>query len=328
MMELTPKNIRQWSRLGPRGVFGQAILAIAPDFPHMITMSADLGSSSGLERFKATYPKQFLNAGIAEQNMIGVASGLAKEGFVVFATSFSPFIAMRASEQIRMNLGYMKLNVKAVAIGSGISMGFLGNSHFGIEDMAVMRAIPNLTVVSPADCAEVVKLVRAAAEFTGPMYIRLTGTANCPIVYKDDYQFKIGKADIVKQGEDVALIACGSMVYQALQAAELLAQKGIQADVINMHTIKPIDTDCLDQLIKHNKPMVSLEEHTVIGGLGSAIAEYLSPKINRPPHLIIGIQDKYIKTGDYQYMLEQQKLDSQSISTQVINFMKKIKSSN
>lgn len=198
MFEITPSNARQWSRIGSRGVFGQAILSVAETHPEMMVLSADLGNSSGLDRFKKTFPDQFLNTGIAEQNMIGIAAGMAKEGFNVFATSFAPFITMRAAEQVRMNLGYMEMNVKAVSIGSGVSMAFLGNSHYGIEDVSVMRSIPNITVVSPADCAEIFKVVEAAANHQGPMYIRLTGAVGNPPVYTEDYEFKIGKAIVLK----------------------------------------------------------------------------------------------------------------------------------
>jgi transketolase len=321
-MEITSRTAREWSRLGPRGLFGLAILSIAEDNPNLMVMSADLGSSSGLERFKNSYPDQFLNTGIAEQNLIGVAAGLAKEGCNVFATSFSPFIAMRASEQIRMNLGYMQMNVKAVAIGGGISMGFLGNSHFGIEDAAVMRAIPNMTVVNPADCAEIVKTVQAAAQFDGPMYIRLTGGPNNPIVYKEDYDFQIGKAVNLREGTDVLIVACGSMVSAALKAADVLAEQGVEANVINMHTLKPLDGDALNAALKKVPAIVTVEEHTVIGGLGSAVAEFMAPRRERPPHLMIGIQDRYIKTGEYNYMLEQEGLEYQSISDKISAFLK------
>lgn len=320
-MEINAKNVRQWSRLGSRGFFGQVILDIAPEHPDLLVMSADLGSSSGLERFRKTYPEQFVNAGIAEQNMVGVAAGLAKEGFNVFVTSFAPFMSMRAAEQVRMNLGYMHLNIKAVSIGSGIAMGFLGNSHFGLEDIAVLRAIPGLTVVSPADCAEVLKVVEAAASFDGPMYIRLTGAANTPIVYEDNYQFTLGKAITLREGKDVILIASGSMVYHSLNAAALLAEQGINATVVNMHTIKPLDTALLDQLLLRGVPLVTLEEHTIIGGLGSAIAEYLAPKRLKVPQLCIGLPDAYIDAGDYNYMLEQQGLTAVPLAQKIAGFL-------
>ncbi|MBL4603165.1 MAG: transketolase family protein [Emcibacteraceae bacterium] len=321
-MEITERNAKQWARLGPRGFFGQAMLDIAEGNPNIIAMSADLGSSSGLERFKTAYPDQFVNAGIAEQNMIGVAGGLAKEGFNVFATSFSPFIAIRAGEQVRMNLGYMHLNVKAVAIGAGINMGFLGNSHFGLEDLSLMRAIPKMTIISPADCGEVLKTVQAAANFDGPMYIRLTGDGTCKPVYLDDYDFQIGKSVSLREGSDVTIVACGSMVKESLDAADLLAEQGIEATVINMHTIKPLDHKALDIAAEGTPAIVTVEEHSTIGGLGSCVSEYMAPRKDRVPHLSIGLPDEYIKTGSYRWMLEQQGLLGTSICTKIADFLK------
>lgn len=320
-MEINPKTTRQWSRLGTRGFFGQAILSIADQHPELMVMSADLASSSGLERFKSSYPQQFINAGIAEQNMIGVASGLAKEGFNVFATSFSPFISMRASEQVRMNMGYMQLNVKAVSIGSGVGMGFLGNSHFGIEDAAVMRSIPNLTVINPADCAEVLKTVQAAANFSGPIYIRLTGTGSTPVVYQEDYSFSIGTAITLREGIDTTLIASGSMVHESLQAAEALSKLGVSARVINMHTIKPLDYSILDKVASEGNPFVTVEEHSVIGGLGSAVAEYMCAKKIKGNQLMIGIKDEFVETGSYQFMLNNLGLTGEKIAKQTYNFL-------
>jgi transketolase len=214
--------------------------------------------------------------------MIGVAAGLAKEGYCVFATSFAPFIAMRSGDQIRMNMGYMNLNVKAVAIGSGLSMGMLGNSHYGIEDLAVMRSIPNLTVVSPADCVEIVKTVYAASEYDRPMYIRLTGAANNPIVYTEDYDYEIGKAITLRDGSDISIIANGTMVYESLEAAKVLDEQGISSRVVNMHTVKPLDITVIDKAIATSRMIVTIEEHSIIGGLGSAIAEYKSECQNAP----------------------------------------------
>jgi transketolase len=318
MFEINQSNARQWSRIGSRGVFGQAILAVAEQHPEMMVMSADLSNSSGLDRFKKSYPEQFLNVGIAEQNMIGVAAGLAKEGYNVFATSFAPFITMRAAEQVRMNLGYMNMNVKAVAIGSGVSMAFLGNSHFGIEDAAVMRAIPNITVVCPADCAEIFKTVQAAANFKGPMYIRLTGAVGNPPVYTEDYAFEIGKAIVLREPTDVTLIATGSMVHESLEAAKLLDESGIKIGVINMHTIKPIDVNAIELALRHSKLIVTVEEHSVIGGLGSAIAEYKAAKRNSPPQLILGLPDAFDVTGEYRYLLERHGLVGSKIAQAVL----------
>lgn len=321
MLEINASNARQWSRLGSRGTFGQAVLALGERYPDLMVMSADLGTSSGLDRFKKTFPDRFLNVGIAEQNLVGMAAGLAKEGYNVFATSFAPFISMRAAEQIRMNLGYMEMNVKAVAIGSGVSMGFLGNSHYGIEDAAVMRAIPNMTVVCPADCAEIVKTVEAAAQFKGPMYIRLTGAVNNPPVYTEDYAFQIGRAITLREGADVTIIANGSMVHESLEAAKLLEEQGIAAGVVNMHTIKPLDTAAVDAACARSGLIVTVEEHSIVGGLGSAVAEYKTALRRAPPQLIIGLPDRFDKAGDYRYLLEKHGLVAQQIAQRIRTFM-------
>lgn len=322
MFEINPSNARQWSRIGSRGVFGQAILAVAEHHPDMMVISADLGNSSGLDRFKKTYPDQFLNIGIAEQNMIGVAAGLAKEGFNVFATSFAPFITMRAAEQVRMNLGYMGMNVKAVAIGSGVSMAFLGNSHYGIEDAAIMRSIPNITVVCPADCAEIFKTVQAAARFEGPMYIRLTGAVGNPPVYTEDYVFEIGKAVTLRNPSEVTFIAMGSMVHEALEAAKLLEQSGVLAGVVNMHTIKPLDVEALDLIFEKSQLIVTVEEHSVIGGLGSAVAEYKAAKRHAPPQLILGLPDTFEAAGDYYFLLERHGLVARRMASRVMDLVR------
>jgi transketolase len=228
---------------------------------------------------------------------------------------------MRSGEQIRMNLGYMNLNVKAVAIGSGVSMAFLGNSHYGIEDAAVMRAIPNMTVVCPADCAEIIKTVYAAAEFDGPMYIRLTGAVNNPPVYTEDYEFSIGKAITLKKGTDITIIANGTMVYESLDAARILQEQGISSTVVNMHTLKPIDTAVIDEAISFSKIIVTVEEHSIIGGLGSAVSEYKTKFKNAPPQLILGLPDIFGKTAEYKYLLEKYGLVGPKIAQSIQSFL-------
>lgn len=316
-MNINPSLARQWSRIGSRGVFGQAVLGVAGLHEDLLVLSADLGNSSGLDRFKAAHPERFLNTGIAEQNMIGVAAGLAKEGYNVFATTFAPFMSMRAAEQIRMNLGYMRFNVKAVAIGSGLAMGFLGNSHYGLEDLAIMRAIPGLTVVCPADCAEIFKVVEAAARFAGPMYIRLTGGVNNPPVYTADYDYAIGRAIVLRDGSDVAIMAHGSMVQRSLAAAEVLAQAGISASVTNVHTLKPLDVEAVDAAASTSRLLVTVEEHSRIGGLGSAVAEHLACRRERPPQLILGLPDAFGHAAEYEHLLRTHGLDAASIAASI-----------
>ena len=211
-MEIKDAEIKRWATMGARGTFGMGILKLYEEEPDFFVMSADLGSSSGLARFYNKYPEAFVNVGIAEQNLIGVASGLAKDGTAVFATSFAPFISMRASEQIRMNMGYMQLNVKAVGLGSGLAMNTLGVSHYGLEDVAVMRTIPGMTILCPADGLEIIKCIEAAKHKSGPVYIRLTGGAR--IIYESDFDYNIGESVIVKKGEKIDLIASGTILYQ------------------------------------------------------------------------------------------------------------------
>jgi len=313
----TETKILQWARLGSRAVYGQTLLELAGHDPSIIAISADLGNSSGLDRFKAAFPDRFINVGIAEQNMIGVASGLAKEGFTVFASSFAPFISMRSGEQIRMNLGYMRHNVKAVGIGSGLAMGFLGNSHFGTEDLAIMLAIPNVTVISPSDTTEVVKAVVQSSDFYGPVYIRLTGLPGDPLVNQSDYKFEIGKINRMVEGEQVSIIATGSMVAQAIGASRILSSFGISASVANMHTLKPVDSDYLLELIKKRVPIYTVEEHSIVGGLGSTVASFISEKDFSIPIRKIGIPDQYGQTGDYQFLKSIYGLTAEAIASRI-----------
>lgn len=304
MIEIKKNKAKLWSRLGARAVYGQAILEMAKQRDDFYVMSADLCQSSGLVRFKEEFPERFINAGIAEQNMVGIAGGLAKDGTSIFASSFSPFVTMRACEQVRMNMGYMQLNITTVGLGAGLIMSQLGNSHYGIEEASVMRAIPGMTVIEPCDGAEIMKAVEALCSYNKPAYLRLTGGSDLPVVYEEDFNFEIGKAIRIKEGKDIALVATGSMVYYAIKTAELLDQQGIDTTVIDMHTIKPIDTSCIDNLLDR-KLIVTIEEATTIGGLGSAVAEYLAPQKHKPSQLLIGIDDYFPHAGSYQYLLEE-----------------------
>lgn len=238
-MEFNNQNVLLWSRMNSRKTFGSVLTKIAPEYPNMMVLVSDVASSAGLSEFAERYPAQFLNVGIAEQNMIGVAAGLAKEKHCVFAVSFAPFASMRCYEMIRSYLGYMKLNVKVVGLASGLSMGVGGNTHYGLEDIAIMREIPNLAVLSPADCTETVKSILALINYQGPAYLRLTGIAGNPIVYKEDYSFEIGKGIVLKEGKDIAIIATGTAVYESQRAARLLQKAGISSTVVDMHTINP-----------------------------------------------------------------------------------------
>ncbi|TBC87985.1 transketolase (plasmid) [Rhizobium leguminosarum] len=315
MVELSSRNARTWSRIGPRAVYGQALTALATENENIIAMSADLGRSSGLDRFSKEYPDQFLNTGIAEQNMVGCAAGLARMGFDVFASTFAPFASMRASEQVRMNMGYMGEPVKLVALGSGLAMAYLGNSHFGLEDVAVMRTVPGLTIISPADCSEIYKTLEACVGFDQPVYIRLTGTPNAPVVYTEDYTFEIGKAVWLTPPREVMLISSGTTVGHCLLAAEKLKEADLDVGVLNMHTIKPLDAVALADVARHASTVFVIEEHTTVGGLGSAILDHYNASGMPFPRIIThGIPDRFVETGDYAFMLKAARLDGEGIA--------------
>lgn len=321
MIQITKRDAKLWSRLGARATYGMAIMEMAKQRDDFYVMSADLCQSSGLFKFREEFPDRFVNSGIAEQNLIGVAAGLAKDGTCIFASSFSPFVTMRACEQVRMNMGYMQLNVKTVGLGNGLIMAQLGNSHYGIEDGSVMRVIPGITVVNPADGVEIMKTVEALCDYPHPAYLRLTGGPGLPMVYEDDIDFQIGRAIQVHEGKDIAIIACGTMVYYAKQAAEILAEKGIEASVIDMHTIKPLDTAAVDAELS-KKLIVTVEEATIVGGLGSAVAEHLAIKKHKPAHLMLGIKDSFPHAGTYQYLLENCRLTGPLIAEDIENALK------
>jgi transketolase len=318
LLTFNSTNFRIWSKLGQRGsFFGIAVFEVVEQFHNVMILTADLAYLSGLERFINKHPDKFLNIGIAEQNMLGISSGLAQEGKIVFATTYASFICMRSCEQLRHYLGYMKSNVKIVGTGAGLAMTFSGNTHYAIEDLAIVRAIPNITILSPADATEAVKVALAAAEFNGPVYIRLTGGLNNPIVYKEDYNFEIGKAITITTEGDITIFATGTMVHNSLEAAKILKEKGMQARVVNIHTIKPIDTDSIDYANECSKLLVSIEEHSTIGGLGGTIAEFLSSQPNHTPLLRLGIADQFRHAGDYNYLLEQNRLLPEQIAQDI-----------
>ena len=241
MIEFNPKNIKRWMMLSTRNAFGTFLTELAADHPELFAMTADFTKSTGLAKFKEQYPNQFLSTGIAEQNMIALASGLASEGHNVFASSFASFVTTRCYEQVKINLGYMQHNVKLVGIASGLGVSHQGNTHFGLDDVSLMRAIPNMTIIVPSDCTEVAKATIALADFNGPAYLRLVGEGFIPIVNPDDYEFEIGKGIVKREGTDVLIIANGTMVNQSLKVAEELEKEDISAAVVNMHTVKPLE---------------------------------------------------------------------------------------
>jgi transketolase len=322
MFDSNKKLARGWSRMGPRAVYGQILYDLAKTNRNIMALSADLGRSSGLDRYSKEFPDQFLNVGIAEQNLIGIASGLARQEFDVFASTFAPFASLRAGEQVRMNMGYMQEPVRLVGLASGFSLGFLGNSHYGIEDVAVMRSIPGITIVSPADCFELYKCILASLSFSAPMYIRLTGGVNMPVVYDADYDFDILKADVLFEISDITVVSAGATLGFAKVAVEQLADEGSQVGLVNLHTIKPIDKKFIAQLKGKCTKLVVFEEHTIIGGLGSAIIDALDEAEIRSVQVVrCGVNDEYPKAGDYNYVLNTLGLDSIGIKNKLCELL-------
>ena len=318
---INEKNIKIWSTIGSRATVGIAALELAKTIDNLMVLTCDVSTSAGLDRFRKTYPEKYLDLGIAEQNMIGVAAGLASENFNVITTTFAPFQTMRCCEQIKVNIGYMKQKICMVGIASGLSLGTLGYTHCCIEDVGILRSIPGITIISPADSLETVKALQAAVKSKNPSYLRLTGSSNNPIVYKEDYEFKIGKSITLKEGKDITIFCAGSMVHQSLEAAKILETKNVSSKVVNMHTLKPIDKLAIDEA-RDCALIVSVEEHNVIGGLGSAIAEYKSGLEKFPRQLFLGVMDTYTKGGNYKFLQEKHRLTSDKIAEDILSNIK------
>lgn len=299
-------------KIATREAYGNALAEFGGD-ERILVLDADLSKSTKTECFKKKYPERFINMGIAEANMISTAAGLATCGKIVFASSFAMFAAGRAFEQVRNSVCYPNLNVKVCATHAGVSVGEDGATHQALEDVAIMRALPNMTVISPCDAVETRAAIKVAIDNYGPFYVRLGRLAVEEINDADTYKFELGKGVTLKEGTDVTLIATGLMVGEALKAQKILAEENISARVINIHTIKPIDKDIIIKAAKETGALVSCEEHNVIGGLGSAVAEVLCR--NFPAPLIrIGTQDVFGKSGVPKLLLEEYHLTAKDIT--------------
>ena len=323
-MKYTDASMRMWSRLGPAGSLGAAAIELGEQFENVLFLTADMTFAAGLERFRNKYPDRIYNLGIAEQNLIGVSAGLASEGYNPFAVTYASFLATRALDQVKMNLGYMKQAVKLIGINAGFAAGILGPTHMAIEDIAAIRSIPNITIVSPADMTEVVKALFAAADYNDPMYIRLTGDMNQSQVYTENYDFQIGKAITLREGKDVAVISTGVVTANVIRAADLIQEHGINCKVINMHTIKPLDVKALSALDRY-RIIVTVEEHNILGGLGSAVSEFFAEKKNKPLIYRMGVRDYYPHAGSYQSLLSENGLDTEGIKKAIIQKYEEIR---
>lgn len=320
-MKINGGLIKAYSQMGQKGAAsGIGMLEVVKRNPDVVAVVADSIAIASLDRFQKLYPDKIVNVGIAEQNMIGVAAGIASEsGKSVYAFTYSAFIIARALEQVRLNLAYHQFNVKLVGNSAGFAMEMLGVSHWAVEDIAFTRVLPNMTVLSAADSLQAIKMVIAADEIDTPVYIRLSGGQNIPVVYEQDFEYQIGKAIKLKEGKDSAIIATGLMVHESLLAAELLEKRGIHCSVIDMHTIKPLDEEILDNVFSTFELIVTVEEHNVIGGLGSAVAEYKGSRKNAPRQVFIGVKDQYLKLGTQRYIWQQYGLTAEQIANKIIS---------
>ena len=295
-----------------REAYGDALVEVAQDYPTLVVLDADLAGATKTGNFKKAYPDRFFDCGIAEGNMMSLAAGIAAAGRPVFASSFAMFAAGRAYEQVRNAIGYTHLNVKIGATHAGITVGEDGATHQCLEDVALMRAIPGMTVICPADATETKLAVRAALEMNGPVYLRL-GRYAVPVLFDENYKFEIGKGVQMREGTDVTLIGSGLTVSECLNAAELLAAEGISARVINMATIKPIDRDIIIRAAKETGAIVTAEDHSIVGGLGGAVAEVVTETVPVPV-VRVGLNDVFGKSGPAGELVKLYGLDGAGIA--------------
>ena len=298
-----------------RESYGMALAELGEKYD-IVVMDADLSKSTKTDTFKKKFPERFINTGIAEGNMINVAAGLASTGKIVFASSFAMFAAGRAFEQIRNGVAYPHLNVKIGATHAGISVGEDGATHQCLEDIGIMRTIPGMIIINPADHYEAMEAVKAAVEYDGPVYLRFGRLAVPQIFDETNYKFELGKGVVLEEGKDATIIATGLMVPYALEARELLKKDGIDAEVINIHTIKPIDRELIEKTARKTGAILTAEEHNVIGGLGSAVAEVLC-ETYPVPQMRVGTQDAFGKSGKPAQLFEEYGLTAENIAENV-----------
>lgn len=297
--------------IATRESYGNILIELGEENKNIVVLDADLSKSTKTAGFAKTFPGRFINAGIAEQNLMGMAAGLATTGKIAFASTFAVFATGRAFEVIRNSICYPNLNVKVAATHAGITVGEDGGSHQSIEDIAIMRSLPNMRIIVPADDIETKQAVRAAANMEGPVYIRL-GRLGVPAIFDENHIFTFGKGDLLKEGQDITIIGTGLMTSKCLEAAELLEKEGIHARVINISTIKPIDEEIILQAAKETKRIITVEEHSIIGGLGSAVCEVVSAYC--PVQVVkIGINDTFGESGKPEELLIKYGLTAENI---------------
>ena len=301
-------------KIATREAYGKALVELGEQNEKVVVLDADLAGATMTKYFKAAHPDRFFDCGIAEANMMNIGAGLSTMGLIPFCSTFAMFGAGRAYEQIRNSIAYPKFNVKICCSHAGVSVGEDGGSHQSVEDIGLMRLVPGMTVIVPADAKEARKAVFALAEFQGPAYMRLARLATP--VFEEDYPFEIGKANVMREGKDAAVFACGLMVNEALEAAKLLAAEGVEISVINVHTIKPIDAACVTEYAEKCGNVVIVEEHSVIGGLGDAVADVLMGKVNCKFRKI-GVNDQFGQSGKAADVLREYGLTADQIAERI-----------
>lgn len=303
MIEITKKNIRVWSMLGMRRILGPAMKDIIEQDRKVLFATADTGRYYAYDDLLRTYPENVVDVGIAEQNLIGASAGLQNEGFNVYAVTYATFLTSRALDQIRVNLGYMGLGVKLIGEAGGMCDGNFSATHMALEDISNTRNIPNMRVITPADGMELVKTLIALKDAAYPAYVRMTGRFPIPVIYREDYDFEIGKAVTLREGKDVVILSNGTLLGDVLKTAEMLAEKGVDCKVINLHTVKPLDEETL-RAVAGYRLVVTAEEHLLYGGLGSAVAEFYAQEPIRPRMLMLSVGTQYPKAQEYDDLLK------------------------
>jgi len=315
-------SVTDGDKLTQAEVYGEVLSQLGDKYPDIVALTADLATSTKIGRFGKKYPERFINVGIAENSMFGLAAGLAQAGLRPVVSTFAVFTSLRSAEQVRTDICYQNLNVKIISTHAGISFGQAGSTHHCTEDLAVMRSFPNMTVIAPADGLETGNAVAAAMEWPGPVYIRIGRGFEPPVNKTQDYGYRIGKAITMRDGRDVTIIACGVGVLQAVRAAEVLDRQGLSARVINMHTIKPIDKDAIIQAVQDTRRIITVEDHNIMGGLGSAVAEVIVENGRACAFRKLGVPDCFSIVGYPEDLYHHYKFDADGIVETVSELMR------
>lgn len=312
------------TKMSTAEIYGQTLCELGAEHPEIVGLSADLAKSTKIGMFGEKFPSRFFNVGIAEQNMFGMAAGLAKAGLVPYVSTFAIFASMRSLDQVHTDICYQNLDVKIIATHAGLSFGQAGTTHHCTEDIAIMRSMANLAVIVPADGIETAHAVRAAYERKGPVYIRINRGFDQVVYDRPDYGFEFGKAQLMREGSDLTIICCGSTVWRAVEAAKMLEKvDGLKVRVLNMHTVKPIDAEAIERAVKETRRIITVEDHTVIGGLGSAVAEVAAGTGKSFTFKRLGVPDCYSIIGLHEDLLAHYGIDENGIAAAVREMMGK-----